>query len=202
MLAAILSAIAAKPAPVTPTPGPTYEMVPYFAIAAAFALVGAYVTKQAGLAPVSTALGAAFAFAMLEAVDVAIKPTAGFSAFYPGHAPVAVILFAMPPKPATATAFAVFGGHVLVTLTSLLQLYLLPASLMFASKIFTVGLGILAMKSADAVHPPACAFALAFVGGNKTADFAQGPLIGCAVLIACQRIWLALPAPAEKGKKA
>ena len=72
----------------------------------------------------------------------------------------------------------------------------------FASKIITVGLGVLAMKSADAVHPPACAFALAFVGGNKTAMFAAGPLIGCAVLIACQRVWLALPAPAEKGQKA
>lgn len=176
----------------------------YVAVAVA-SLLGALVAKQAGIAPLSTALGAAFAFSFLEALDVAVvKPYLGFSSFYPGHAPVAVILFAMPTKTATATAFAVLGGHVLVTLTGLIQLTLLPTSLSFATKIVTVFMGIFAMKAADAVHPPACAFALAFVGGNKSAVDAVGPLIGCAVLILCQRVWLSLPdaAKAAPAKKA
>jgi len=178
-------------------------MLVYFLATAAAALVGAAVAKQMGIAPLSIALGAAFAFAVLEAVDAgAVKPYLGFSAFYPGHAPVTVILFAMPTKPATATAFAVLGGHVAVTLTGLAQLYLLPASMAFATKVVTVGAAVLAMKASDAVHPPAAAFALAFVGGNKGPMDAVGPLIGCATLIACQRVWLALPEAAGKGKKA
>ena len=114
--------------------------------------------------------------------------------------PVAVILFAMPSKPAQATAYGVIGGHIAVTLTSVAQLYVMPEQLAFATKIITVGLAVLAMKMGEAVHPPACAFALAFVGGNKGPMFAIGPLIGCAILIACQRIWLALPAPAPTKK--
>ena len=46
-----------------------------------------------------------------------------------------------------------------------------------------VALAVLAMKMSDAVHPPACAFALAFVGGSKGPMFAIGPLIGCATAV-------------------
>ena len=191
----------AKPAE---PPPPEPPLVLYFGALAAACLVGAYITKQAGSASLSIGLGAAFAFSVLEALDLAVvKPNLGVSCFYPGHAPVTVILFAMPAAPAAATAFKVLGGHCAITATS----YLLVAMkanlemLAFASKVLTVGLGVFAMKTADAVHPPAAAFALAFVGGSKDPTFAIGPLIGCAILIACQRVWLELPAPADAGKK-
>ena len=174
----------------------------FLAIAAA-CLVGAAVSKQVGMAAPSVALGAAFAFAALEAIELLAKPALGFGLFYPGHAPVTVILFATPAKPAQATAYGVLGGHVAATLASLAQLYAMPETIAFATKTITVGLAVLAMKLGDAVHPPAAAFALAFVGGSKTPMFAAGPLIGCVVLIACQQVWLALPAPAAAaaGKK-
>ena len=174
--------------------------VPFLAIAGA-CIVGAAVAKQMGMGAPNVAFGAAFAFAMLEGVELLAKPQLGFGLFYPGHAPVTAILFAMPAKPAQATAWGVLGGHVAVTLTSLAQLYLVPDTVAFATKTITVFLAMLAMKLGDAVHPPACAFALAFVGGNKDPMFALGPLIGCIVLIVCQRVWLALPAPADAGKK-
>lgn len=181
------------------------QSIVYFAATAAAALVVAAIAKQIGIASLSITAGAVFAFAVLEAVDLgAVKPHLGFSAVYPGHAPVTAILFAMPSKPAIATAFGVMGGHVVVTLTSLAQLYLqplMPETVAFAQRLMTVGAAVLGMSATSAVHPPAAGFALAFVGGNKGPMDTAGPLIGCAILIFCQRIWLVLPERAAAGKK-
>ena len=140
-LASMLFTLAAKAEPPPPEP----PLVLYFGALAAACLVGAYITKQAGSASLSIGLGAAFAFSVLEALDLAVvKPNLGVSCFYPGHAPVTVILFAMPAAPAAATAFKVLGGHCAITATS----YLLVAMkanlemLAFASKVLTVGLGV------------------------------------------------------------
>ena len=199
----LLAVVAAKKkAEPAPTPEPLMSTEINFLVVAVACLVGAAAAKQMGIAPATVALGAAFAFAMLEAADLMlVKPYLGLSAFYPGHAPVTCILFAMPSKPATATAYGVLGGHVAATLSALAQVDFMPEALAFATKVITVGLAVGAMKVGDAVHPPACAFALAFVGGSKGPMFAAGPLIGCAILIASQRIWLALPAPASAAKK-
>ena len=80
---------------------------------------------------------------------------------------VAVILFATPPKNAKATAYSVLGGHLIAAIAALLQLAVLPAAVAFAAKTVIVSLVVLGMKLADAVHPPACAFAMLFVVGKQ-----------------------------------
>ena len=193
----MLFTLAAKAEPPPPEP----PLVLYFGALAAACLVGAYITKQAGSASLSIGLGAAFAFSVLEALDLAVvKPNLGVSCFYPGHAPVTVILFAMPAAPAAAT-FKVLGLRYHRDVVPSRRDEGEPRDARLRVEVLTVGLGVFAMKTANAVHPPAAAFALAFVGVSKDTTFAIGPLIGCAILIACQRVWLELPAPADAGKK-
>lgn len=57
------------------------------------------------------------------------------------------------------------------------------------------------MKSADAVHPPAVSFAFLFVTGGKTYDFAIGPIVGCAVLIAAQELYTMAVGDAKQKTK-
>jgi len=144
-------------------------------------------------------LGAAASFATLEAANLFVFLPAGFNAVAGGHAAVTAILFCMPPKTATATAYNVLGGHALAALAGVAQLAALPASLAFASKTLITVAIVLAMKSFDAVHPPAAAFGFLAVAGNKGLVDAVGPLLGCAVLIACQQLWLQLPGPKAKA---
>ena len=147
----LLAVVAAKKkAEPAPTPEPLMSTEINFLVVAVACLVGAAAAKQMGIAPATVALGAAFAFAMLEAADLMlVKPYLGLSAFYPGHAPVTCILFAMPSKPATATAYGVLGGHVAATLSALAQVYFMPEALAFATKVITVGLAVGAMKVGD-----------------------------------------------------
>merc|ERR1719183_2155044 len=182
----------AKAAP-PPAPPPNW---PYFvAIAAAAVVVGQLVK---GLPPfVGTALGAAFAFSVLEAADTFIP--------YPivtgGHAAVTAILFATPLKsaPVAAVAKGVIGGHVIAAGAAIGLAMGLPQSAAFAIKTVIVTLAVGAQSAAAAVHPPACALAFVWATTAETdATKLVGPLIGCAVLIACQQVWNTL----NKEKKA
>ena len=119
----------------------------------------------------------------------------------PCVAAVTAILFATPPKDLKATAWSVLGGHVVAVLVALLQLGVLPVEAAFAAKTVIVSLVVLAMKLADAVHPPACAFAFLFVMGKQGPWDAAGPLIGCAILICCQQALLQLPAASVPAVK-
>ena len=76
-----------------------------------------------------------------------------------------------------------------------------PADLSALTKVIAVSLAIGAMKSADAVHPPAVSFAFLFVTGGKTYDFAIGPIIGCAVLIAAQELYTMAVGDAKQKTK-
>lgn len=170
-------------------------LVQFGALAAACAGAGVFVK---GVPPfVTAALGAAFAFSVLEVADQFIP--------YPivagGHAAVTAILFATPPKSATATATAVLGGHVIAAGVALAQTKLLPEAAAFAVKTLVVMLAVGAQKAADAVHPPACALAFAWATSKQTDPLALlGPLIGCAVLIGCQQAWVQMTAAPAKGK--
>ena len=65
-------------------------------------------------------------------------------------------------------------------------------------------LAVGAQKAFGAVHPPAVGMAFVWATTGKTDIMGLvGPLIGCAVLIACQQAWITLMADApKKGKKA
>ena len=195
-LAGLAAAAASKSAP--PPPPPTW---PYFLAIAVAALAGGQLVK--GLPDwVGNALGAAFAFSILEAVSASsIIP-------YPivagGHAAVTAILFATPPKTAIDTARAVLGGHVIAASMALALAHGLPEAAGFAIKTVIVTLAVGAQKAAGAVHPPACALAFMWATSAETSPYKLiGPLIGCSVLIVCQQAWVALgkEAKAEKAKK-
>ena len=162
-------------------------------------LVSSKMLKESGAGSAAAAFGALFAFALLEACEMAIfKPYAGFGIVAGGHAAVAAILFAAPAKGAKDTAYAVVGGHVVATIAYLLQLAIVPASCVAAYKTLIVALCIYGQKAAGAVHPPAVAFAFLSVMANKGAMDAVGPIIGCALLVAFQQTWIEV----TKDKKA
>lgn len=178
---------------------------PWFLAAALAGLAGSYACKQAGQASLATALGACFGFAALELVDATItKPFLGMPIVVGGHAAVTAILFAAPALPAATTAYKVLGGHIVATIAGLIQLNFIPPDLATLTKTLCITLAVLGQKATDSVHPPACAFAFIFVTGNKGYEFAIGPIVGCAVLIAAQQAWLAVTAsgaPAAGKKK-
>lgn len=191
----VLVEAAKKEAPL-PEPDATWPMFVGLAI---LGLIGTYLAKQNGIGELAAALGAATAFAALEAAqEVIFKPQFGLSIVAGGHAAVSTILFATPAKSMADTFYGVVGGHVIATLVGMAQLALAPAALDFATKTVTVTLVILAQKALGAVHPPACAFAFMFVGGGKTYEDAIGPIVGCAVLILLQQ---GILAATDDGKK-
>mmetsp|Transcript_43479 Transcript_43479/g.98278 ORF Transcript_43479/g.98278 Transcript_43479/m.98278 type:complete len:214 (-) Transcript_43479:472-1113(-) len=194
---------AAKPAvkvvPTVPPPAPVWPLLAGFALLAATA--GALAKRQSLSGTAISCLGAAASFATLEALDAGLFKPMGFGCVSGPHAAVAVILFATPPKNAKATAYSVLGGHLIAAIAALLQLAVLPAAVAFAAKTVIVSLVVLGMKLADAVHPPACAFAMLFVVGKQGPMDVIGPLIGCGILVACQQVWLKLPAAASPADK-
>ena len=170
-------------------------------------MFGAIAAACAGLAVmvkdlppyVTSALGAAFAFALLEAADEFIP--------YPivavPHAAVACILFAAPVKAAAETAQGVLGGHVAAAGVAVALLKVkLPAAAAFALKTIAVALAIGVQKALGTVHPPA--IGIAFVWATSGQDDPMklvGPLIGCCVLIAAQQGWLQLTVTEKKKKR-
>ena len=169
----------------------------FFALAAA-GMAGAYLTKQNGMATASLTLAAAASFATLEGADALVKSSIGQSIVAGGQGAVTVILFATPAAEMTVTAKKVLGGHVVAAACALAQMAALPSALAFASKTVLVGAIIAASKAADTVHPPACAFGLLFYGASKGWYDTVGPLVGCALLIGCQQVWLGMPGPKRK----
>ena len=70
--------------------------------------------------------------------------------------------------------------------------------------VFVVMLAVGAQKALGAVHPPAVAMAFIWAtSGQDDPLKGVGPLIGCAILVVCQQVWLELtgPTPAGKAKK-
>lgn len=159
-----------------------------FAVIAASCL-GLAAVGSALPAYVKSALGAAAAFAILEAAD----PLIPYPIVAGPHAAVAAILFAAPAAPLQKTAMSVLGGHVLAAGVAILQVKFLPPAAAVAMKTLVVCLAIGAQKAAGAVHPPAVG--MAFVWATTGIDDPLklvGPLIGCVILLVVQQIWLAL----------
>lgn len=172
-----------------------------FAAAASVCLAVGIATKSSSLpAYVGSALGAAFAFSVLELAAGSIP----YPILAGPHAAVAAILFAAPAKGMKDTAVAVLGGHLVAMGIALLQVKYLPAQAAFAAKTIVVMLAVGAQKALGAVHPPAVAVAFIWAtSGQDDPLKVVGPLIGCAILVVCQQVWLKLtvPTPAGKAKK-
>ena len=165
--------------------------------AIAIATLGIAAAVKGLPAYVISALGAACAFATLEAADTVIP----YPCLAGPHAAVVAILFAAPAKGLYDTAFAVLGGHIVAAGIAILQLKLLPPSAAFLTKTIVVTLAVGAQKALGTVHPPACA--IAFVWATSGQDDPMklvGPLIGCTILIVVQQAFIALTA--SKPKKA
>ena len=170
----------------------------FIAVAAVAALAG--VVGRGLPVFVVNALGAAFAFSCLEVANHFIPHplVAG------GHAAIAAILFASPAKgaPAATHVRGVLGGHVIAAGVAIGLAKALPEAAAFATKTVIVTLVIGAQSAAGALHPPACALAFVWATTKETDPMKLvGPLIGCAVLIVCQQVWLVLT-PKAKDKVA
>ena len=166
----------------------------FIAVAAVAALAGVATAGRGLPGYVVSALGSAFAFASLEVANHFIP--------YPivagGHAAITAILFASPAKgaPAATHVRGVLGGHVIAAGVAIGLAKALPEAAAFATKTVIVTLVIGAQSVAGALHPPACALAFVWATTKETDPMKLvGPLIGCAVLIVCQQVWLVLTAP-------
>ncbi len=166
----------------------------FIAVAAVAAVAGVATAGRGVPAFVVSAMGAAFAFSSLEVANHFIP--------YPivagGHAAITAILFASPAKGASAATHlrGVLGGHVIAGGLAIGLAKALPEAAAFATKTVIVTLVIGAQSAAGALHPPACALAFVWATTKETDPMKLvGPLIGCAVLIVCQQVWLVLTAP-------
>ena len=164
-----------------PIPEPeVMSTAPLFAVVAAVCIAASVGAKGLPDA-VKSFLGAAAAFAALEAADEFIP--------YPivagPHAAVAAILFAAPAMPLQKALMGVLGGHVIAMAVAIGQVMFLPEVAKWAAKTAIVAAAIGAQKAAGAVHPPACGVAFVWAtSGQGDPMKGIGPLIGCVILIA------------------
>ena len=171
---------------------------PLFAAIAA-GCIGVSVAVKGLPDAVKSCLGAAAAFAVLEAADTVIP----YPVVAGPHAAVAAILFAAPAMPLQKAIMGVIGGHIVAMVVSIGQVMFLPEAAKWAAKTTIVAAAIGAQKAAGTVHPPACGIAFVWAtSGQDDPMKAIGPLIGCCLLIAVKYTIVALTAGDGKAKGA